>query len=190
MDINVVRRYSHLGEKLFCTTYNALGVKLTGTQQVCDGSARSKEKERAVRKKTYTRASHPGERIFVDTTGPFPGSFIGNRYWIGVLDDHIRYSCIFFTKTRSQLTKNMEEFLEKMTPRGTLVKYLCCKKSMEHQSKLHSAFEKEKVVLEYTTPYMPHMNRVMERIFALIKEGALAILLNTKLNDTDQKMLW
>ena len=31
MEINVVHRYSYMGEKLLCTTYNALGVKLTGT---------------------------------------------------------------------------------------------------------------------------------------------------------------
>ena len=85
MDINVVHRYSHMGEKLLRTTYNDLSVKLTGTLKVCDGCARSKAKSHVVRKKTYMRASHPGEVIFVDTTGPFPESLIGNRYWIGVL---------------------------------------------------------------------------------------------------------
>ena len=74
--------YSHLGEKLLRTTYNALGVKLTGTLQVCDGYERSKAKTRAVRNKTYRRASQPGERIFVDTTGPFSESLI----WESVLD--------------------------------------------------------------------------------------------------------
>ena len=34
------------------------------------------------------------------------------------------------------------------------------------------------------------MNRVIEIIFSVIKEGALAMLLSTKLNDTAQKMLW
>ena len=32
-----------------------------------------------------------GEIIFVDTTGPFTESLIGNMYWIGVVDDHISY---------------------------------------------------------------------------------------------------
>ena len=92
MDINVVHMYSHLGEKLLHTTYNARGVKLTGTLQVCDGCARSKEKTRAVRNKTYTRASQPVERTFVDTTGPLPEILIRNRYWIGVVGDYSRYS--------------------------------------------------------------------------------------------------
>ena len=78
MDINVVHRYSHLREKLLCTTYNTLGVKLTGTLQVCNGCARSKAKSRTVRKKTYTIASQPGESISVDTTGTFPESLIDN----------------------------------------------------------------------------------------------------------------
>ena len=99
---------------MFCTTYNALGVKLTGTQKKFDGSARSKEKERAARKKTYTRASHPGESIFVDTTGPFPDSLIGNWCWIGLLYDCRFYYWSFF-KTKSQLPKKMGYFFEKIT---------------------------------------------------------------------------
>ena len=35
----VIHRYSHLGEKLLRTTYNALGVNLTVTLQVCGGCA-------------------------------------------------------------------------------------------------------------------------------------------------------
>ena len=58
--------------------YNALGFKLTGMLQGCDGCDRSKSKARDARKKTYTRASKPVERMFLDTTGPFPESLIGN----------------------------------------------------------------------------------------------------------------
>ena len=36
---------------------------------------------------------------------------------------------------------------------------------------------------------MPQFNGVDERIFAVIKEGALAMLLNSKLNGTAKKML-
>ena len=56
MDINVVHRYSHLGEKLLRINYNALGVKLTGALQVCDVYARSKVKSHTVRKKKNMRA--------------------------------------------------------------------------------------------------------------------------------------
>ena len=142
MYINVVHRYSHLGENLLRTTYHDLGVKLTGTLQFYGGCAKSKAKARAVRKMTYTRVSHPGERIFVDTTSSFPERFIGDRYWIGVGDDYSNYSCSFFTKTKLQLPKSMEKFFEKITSRGTPVKYLCCDNAGEHQSKLQRACQK------------------------------------------------
>ena len=45
-------------------------------------------------------------------------------------------------------------------------------------------------MLEYTMTHTPHMNGFIERIFAVIKEGALEMLLNAKLNGTAQKMLW
>ena len=88
-------------EKLLRITYNTLGVRLTGTLQVYNGFARSKAKEREVRKNIFTRASHPGESIFVYMAGPFPEMMIRNQYWIGVVDDCIRYSWIFFMKTKS-----------------------------------------------------------------------------------------
>ena len=56
MDINVIHRYSHLGGGFLRTIYNALSIKLTGTLQVFDGCACSKEKAHAVRKNKYTIA--------------------------------------------------------------------------------------------------------------------------------------
>ena len=73
-------------------TYNTLGVKLTGTLQLCGGCARSKAKARAVKKNTYMRSSHPGASIFVYATGPFLESLIGDWFWIGVVDNYRRYS--------------------------------------------------------------------------------------------------
>ena len=54
MDINVVNRYSHLGETLLHITYNTLIVKLTGPLQVCDFYAWSKAKAFTVRQKINT----------------------------------------------------------------------------------------------------------------------------------------
>ena len=44
--------------------------------------------------------------------------------------------------------------------------------------------------MEYTTTHKPKLNRVIERIFTIIKEGELDILMNVKLNDRYQKMIW
>ena len=39
------------------------------------------------------------------------------------------------------------------------------------------------------TPHVPQLNGVIKIIFAFIKEGDLAMLLNEKLNYIDQKLL-
>ena len=44
--------------------------------------------------------------------------------------------------------------------------------------------------MEYITPHVPQLNGVIKIIFAFIREGELAMLLNEKLNYTDQKILW
>ena len=45
-------------------------------------------------------------------------------------------------------------------------------------------------MLEYTAPHTLQLNGVVERIFVVIKEGEFAMLLNTKLDYTAQKILW
>ena len=143
MYISVVHRYFWLGEKLLCTTYNTPGVNLSGTLQVFDGCARSKAKASAVRNKKYTRASNPGERIFGQNW------FIPGEYNCGsVLDWSSRrlqpLFMDFIYENKISTFKNMEEFFEKMTSHGTLVKYLCCHNAGEHQSKLQRACKKQK----------------------------------------------
>ena len=80
---------------------------------------------------------------------------IGNKYWIGVVENYSRYSWSFFTKIKSQQPKNMEEFFEKMMSCGMPVKYLRFDNAGEQQSKLQRPKKKEKITSEYTTPHTP-----------------------------------
>ena len=45
-------------------------------------------------------------------------------------------------------------------------------------------------MLEYTTLHTPQLKGIIERILVIIKEGALDMLLNTKLNNKAHKMVW
>ena len=123
-------------------TYDTLSFKLTGTLQACDSCARSKEKARALIKKTYTRASKPGEIIFVDTTGTFLENLIVKCYWIEVVDKYSHYPCSFFRKTKSQLPKKMEQYFAKMKLHVTPFNYLCCDNAGENQTKFQKVYEK------------------------------------------------
>ena len=46
------------------------------------------------------------------------------------------------------------------------------------------------MILSSVSGTTPQMNGFIERVFSIIKELLLAIMLNDKINDTDQKMLW
>ena len=141
---------------------------MKGALQVCDSCARSKAKSRAVRKKRYTRVSNLGEKLFVHDWS-IPEGFIGNRYWVGLVENYRRYSWIFFIKTKLQLPKKMEEFLEKMTSHGKPVKYPHCDNMGEHQYKLQKVWEKGKFTLYYTTEYTTQLNGIIKRRFEVNK---------------------
>ena len=136
------------------------------------------------------RVSQLVEIIFVDTTGPFPESLIGNWCWIGIVDYYSHYLWGLFANNKLQLTNKMKEFFKNMTPQGTPDKYLLCDNTGEHQSKLQKVCKKEIFLLEYMTPHKPQLNGTIDRRFDIIKEGALEMLLNEKLNDTAQKILY
>ena len=44
--------------------------------------------------------------------------------------------------------------------------------------------------MEYTTPNTPQLNGIVESRLSVIKKGKLEIILDAKLNDTAQKMMW
>ena len=74
-----------------------------------------------------------------------------------------------------------------MTSDGTEINYLCCNNLGEHQSKMKNMCEKEKVMLNYTTLQMPQLNGFIKRIFTVIKEGKLDMLLKAKLKTNTRK---
>ena len=49
----------------------------------------------------------------METTDTFLEILIGNRYWIGAVDNYSRYYWSFFTKKKLKLPKKMEELFEK-----------------------------------------------------------------------------
>jgi hypothetical protein len=59
-------------------TYSRLDVTLTGALKPCEGCGFAKAKAKAVSKTTSTKATKPGERLFLDTSA--------NIKWIQVLD--------------------------------------------------------------------------------------------------------
>ena len=190
LDINVAHGFCHLGEKLLRVTFNALGVKLTGNLVPCDGCCRANAKAKGVRKWTTTSADSIGERLYVDTSGPYPETESGSKYWICIVDDKTRKSWSKFRKTKSEMPKIVDEHIEYLKGLGHVVKYIRCDNAGEHQEKLRKVCEKWGIELEYMAPYTPQMNGVVERRIAVLLNAARAFLYAANFTEETRRKLW
>jgi hypothetical protein len=72
VNINVLHEFlDHVGETQIRATAKEWGLNLTSKVEVCNGCARGKARQANTNKVSDTQAEHPGERLFVDLTGPF-----------------------------------------------------------------------------------------------------------------------
>ena len=131
-----------------------------------------------------------GERLFVDTSGAYPETPAGKKYLVCVVDDKTRKSWSEFRRTKSEIVKIMEKKIEELKNMGHTVKYLRCDNAGEHQSKMAEMCKKYSVEMEYTAPYTPQMNGVVERRIAVLLNGARAAMYAANFNEETRKKLW
>ena len=63
-------------------------MNLTGDEVECDPCRIAKAKTANVSKTTSVKTTKPGERIYVDTSGPFEGAPAHKKYVHGLVDDY------------------------------------------------------------------------------------------------------
>jgi hypothetical protein len=96
MDINEAhQKFGHATESVVRETLKALEIIPTGKMSVCDGCARAKATQKRTNKTTKVTADKPGERLFMDTSGPYSETVMGSRYWFKFVDDKTRKSWDF-----------------------------------------------------------------------------------------------
>jgi len=88
------------------------------------------------------------------------------------------------------MPKIVEEQVEYLKGLEHRVKYIRCDNAGEHQGKLQKVCEKFGIELEYTAPYTPQMNGVIERIIAVLLNGARASLYAANLTEDSRGKLW
>ena len=91
MNINVAHNlFNHISEQVLQQTCKERNIKLTGQLKPCQGCLYAKSKRKRIMKTSNVRANRAGERLFIDTSGPYPRSIGGNKYWFKVVDDYSR----------------------------------------------------------------------------------------------------
>ena len=82
-------------------TARKLNVKLIGRKITCEGCAKAKAKAKSVKSETAKKADKPGERSFIDLSGPYAKSFGNNRHWGKMVDDYSGMSWDDFVKNKN-----------------------------------------------------------------------------------------
>ena len=192
MDINEAhQKFGHATESVVRETLKALEIIPTGKMSVCDGCARAKATQKRTNKTTKVTADKPGERLFMDTSGPYSETVMGSRYWFKFVDDKTRKSWDFYGARKNAITKFLKDILDKLKASGKPVKYLRCDNAGEHMSELRKICEGEYgIQLEYTAPHTPQHNGVVERMFSRDAKRALAMMISAAWTKEMQAKLW
>ena len=165
----------HMHEDLLCKTAKQIGVKLSGEVVPCQGCSEVKGIRKPIKPFTYTRATKPAERCFVDLSGTKSviKSMGGKEYVMIVRDDYSQFTRVFFLRTKDETATYFSKYLAEIAPRKVEVV----------RSDGGGKFSKgafgalcttEKIRQEFTTADSPQYNGVAERQIAIIEAAGLA----------------
>jgi Integrase core domain len=110
--------------------------------------------------KTY----YTGERIHMDVSGPFPPTLGGHRYWVMFKDQHSGMAWNVFTPTKDKVYEITKEKFYYFAGSKRKMQFFRCDNAGEY-GKIELLCHKFGVTMEYTAPYTPQQNGVVERQF-------------------------
>jgi hypothetical protein len=143
-----------------------------------------------VSKTTTTKATEPGERLFLDASGPFTPALNGYKFWIQVVDDFTRHGFCEFNKNKKGMGAFIRKIIVKLRALGMTAKHLRCDNAGEHLDQMLALCEEFAMVLELTAPDAPQQNGVVERRFVVLKQRALAMMITADLAKKTREILW
>jgi hypothetical protein len=135
-------------------------------------------------------ATRPGQRLLIDTSGPYPKSVAGHIYWVKGMDEYTQKCWVYYVKKKSQVPNIVEYHLDYCKGFKYKVKSLGCNNAGEHQSKLQKVCNKRGVMLEYTAPGTPQQNGIVQSRFVTDHDRAFVMMLQCNLKAEFQRILW
>ncbi len=111
-----------------------------------------------------------------------------SKYWVRIVDDATKYKWSYFVCAKDELAQEVECFINKKLNKHE-VKYLRCDHAGENK-KLLEICDKYGIKIEYTAPHTPQHSGVVERRFAVVRQRAVAMMHNIKINEDLKKLIW
>ena len=180
----------HIGKSSLEKTVKNIGWKLSGHLSTCESCAKAKAIAKGVSKTGSEIEQKPGDRMYVDISGPYPTTVGGSKYWVMAVDGHSRMKFSGFITRKSEIAKFVEGILGKMKTFGHKVKLIRCDNAGENNKQLRLLAEQHEIVMEFTAPHTPQQNGVAERAIAVVKEMALAMMIAAGINLEGRQKLW
>ena len=109
------------------------------------------------------RATEFSELIQSDVCGPMPeSSFGGSRYYVTFINDFTRYTCVYFSRNKSEVLEKFKNFYNKsLNGSGKTIKVIRTDNGGEYCSKEFKFFLKDHGILhQLTLPHDPLQNGV------------------------------
>ena len=180
----------HLGKRALKRLAQHIGVVLTGRLKPCMGCCKAKAMAKPVKHHTNTKATKPGERLFVDISGPLPPTPMGNKYWVQIVDDKTSYGFIGFVKEKSQIIKVVNKYTDLLKRKGHTPKFMRMDNAPENITHLTTFCSDNNIQMEFTAPNTPKQNGRVERRIAVLRQMAQAAMTSAKLSRAGRKLLW
>jgi len=147
--------------------------------QVCQACLAAKQIRKPFPKSMLWRANEPLQLVHVDLCGPITTSTpAGNKYFMLLVDDCTRWTTVYMLKTKDQAVDAFIKFMaEAENNTGQHIKIL---KSDRGGKFLASSFpkvcENAGIKHQFTAPYTPQQNGVVERKNRSVMEMARSLL--------------
>ena len=191
MDFNEAHDiWGHKGKGLLQKTAKRYGMKLTGTLAPWEGCGRANAKQKDVSKTAINKAERNGERVYLDTAGPFSETAGGNKYLFGAVDEKSRFGWLKPAIRKKEMVNFADWLIKTLKTYGIPLKYLRCDNAGENVVPLKKLCLDNGIILELTAPYTPQQNGVMERRFAVVINRANAMMIAAGMNEATSHKLW
>jgi transposase InsO family protein len=116
--------------------------------------------------KNIMTTDRPLELLHMDLFGPIAYiSINGSKYCLVIVDDYSRFTWVFFLQEKSQTQEILKRFLRRAQNEfGLRIKKIRSDNGTEFKnSKLEGFLEEEGIKHEFSSPYTPQQNGVVER---------------------------
>ena len=190
MDINDAHhKFGHINEADLRKTMHYYGFKPTGIPTSCTGCLQAKARHLNTNKLSNLQATSPGERLMLDTSGPFHPTPSGTRYWFKIIDQYSSFCWDFFLTMKSEVIEKTESLLILLKNADYVTSFIRCDNAGEHNG-MPDLCARYNITLEYTGSNTPQRNGKVERRFASDGERATAALISANLTTATRAKLW